>query len=52
MLESIQPRLAAGEYEVTFSTMIDVLVAERGGPWGEVSPMRLEASTSTKARAR
>jgi hypothetical protein len=49
LLSAIQPALPAGEYDIAFSTWIDVLVAERGGPWGELSPMRLFAEGKAKA---
>lgn len=32
-----------GEYEVTFSTVVSVLVGDRSGPFAEVSPVRLLA---------
>ena len=48
LLSAIQPALAAGEYEIALSTWIDVLAAERGGPWGELSPMRVLAEGKTK----
>ncbi len=48
LLTALQPALPAGEYEVTFRTTIDLLVAERGGPWGDLSPMRVTATGTAK----
>jgi hypothetical protein len=49
LLTAIQPALPAGEYDVKFETLLVVLIAERGGPWSDVSPIRIEATGTMKA---
>jgi hypothetical protein len=49
LLSAIEPALPAGEYDIRLETLMDVLIAERGGPWSEVSPVRIQATGSTKA---
>ncbi len=36
----------AGEYRVTFSTELPILIGEKTGPWVDLSPVRLPASTT------
>ena len=49
LLSAIQPALPTGEYELTVATLLDVLIAERGGPWSDLSPIRIEATGTVKA---
>lgn len=44
-----EQRIPAGEYEVTLSTIVQLLVGERNGPWAELSPLRLTITSITPA---
>ncbi|MDQ1636809.1 MAG: hypothetical protein QOF62_148 [Pyrinomonadaceae bacterium] len=35
-----------GEYRVTFSTELPILIGEKNGPWADLSPVRLPANTT------
>ena len=41
--------MPAGEYEVRLSTIVQVLVGERNGPWADLSPLRLTITSVAPA---
>lgn len=38
--------LGPGEYKVTFSTELQILIGEKDGPWAELSPVRLPVAST------
>jgi hypothetical protein len=45
-------RFAPGEYKVTFSTSLKILVGERDGPWADRSPLTLASSGTVNCSIR
>ena len=51
-MEGLKQGIPSGEYDVTFSTELQILAGEPEGRWKDFAPMRLVATSTAKATRR